>query len=104
MLIRLAMVMMRMILMMMMMNFECSSFCEARFQNFCSVFQFGNFVSKIMFFVVVVINECLLVSCLFSRKRWLKETGSPKSRIDRCEFKNERTITKLEFSDFAVRK
>ena len=61
-----------------------------------------------MFFVVVVvvvvINECLLVSCLFSRKRWLKETGSPKSRIDRCEFKNERTITKLEFSDFAVRK
>ncbi|CAH3160515.1 unnamed protein product [Porites lobata] len=37
-------------------------------------------------------------------KRWLKETGSPKSRIDRCEFKNERTITKLEFSDFAIRK
>ncbi|KAJ7390582.1 Acylphosphatase-2 [Desmophyllum pertusum] len=37
-------------------------------------------------------------------RRWLKETGSPKSRIDRCEFKNERTISKLEFSHFSVRK
>lgn len=37
-------------------------------------------------------------------KRWLKETGSPRSRIDRCEFKNERTITSLEFSTFIIRK
>ncbi|KAL9958075.1 hypothetical protein ACROYT_G035043 [Oculina patagonica] len=37
-------------------------------------------------------------------KKWLKETGSPKSRIDRCEFKNERTISKLEFSNFSIRK
>ncbi|CAH3016083.1 unnamed protein product [Porites evermanni] len=51
-----------------------------------------------------LVGWCLVVSCLFSRKRWLKETGSPKSRIDRCEFKNERTITKLEFSDFTIRK
>ncbi|XP_068687889.1 acylphosphatase-1-like [Montipora capricornis] len=37
-------------------------------------------------------------------KKWLKETGSPKSRIDRCEFRNEKTITSLEFSTFTIRK
>jgi len=37
-------------------------------------------------------------------KKWLRETGSPKSRIERCEFKNERTITNLDFTTFTIRK
>ncbi|XP_020617568.1 acylphosphatase-2-like [Orbicella faveolata] len=37
-------------------------------------------------------------------KKWLKHTGSPKSRIDRCEFKNEKTISKVEFRNFSIRK
>ncbi|KAK2551564.1 Acylphosphatase-2 [Acropora cervicornis] len=37
-------------------------------------------------------------------KKWLKETGSPKSRIDRCKFSNEKTISSLEFSTFTIRK
>lgn len=37
-------------------------------------------------------------------KDWLKKTGSPKSRIDRVEFKNEIAINKLSFSAFDVRK
>lgn len=35
-------------------------------------------------------------------KDWLKKTGSPKSRIERCVFKNEIEIKKLEHSDFLV--
>ena len=37
-------------------------------------------------------------------KEWLKKTGSPKSRIDKAEFKNEKEVTKLEFTAFDVRK
>ena len=37
-------------------------------------------------------------------KEWLRKIGSPKSRIDKAEFKNEREITKLEFTTFDVRK
>ncbi|XP_023932966.1 acylphosphatase-2-like [Lingula anatina] len=37
-------------------------------------------------------------------KEWLQKTGSPKSKIERSEFKNERTIEKTEFSSFNVRK
>ncbi|XP_067020174.1 acylphosphatase-2-like [Acropora muricata] len=37
-------------------------------------------------------------------KKWLKETGSPKSKIDRCKFSNEKTISSLEFSTFTIRK
>ncbi|XP_013404558.1 acylphosphatase-2 isoform X1 [Lingula anatina] len=33
-------------------------------------------------------------------KEWLQKTGSPKSKIERSEFKNERTIEKTEFSSF----
>lgn len=36
------------------------------------------------------------------RKEWLSTTGSPKSRITKCEFTNERTISKLEFADFKI--
>ena len=37
-------------------------------------------------------------------KEWLRKTGSPKSRIDKAEFKNEKEVTKLEFIAFDVRK
>ena len=37
-------------------------------------------------------------------KDWLKKTGSPKSRIDRAEFKNEKQIDTLGYSGFEVRK
>ncbi|CAF0919650.1 unnamed protein product [Brachionus calyciflorus] len=37
-------------------------------------------------------------------KDWLRKTGSPKCRIDRAEFKNEKFIDKLDFSAFDVRK
>jgi acylphosphatase len=37
-------------------------------------------------------------------KDWLKKTGSPKSKIEKCEFKSERGIDKLEFKSFEVRK
>jgi acylphosphatase len=36
-------------------------------------------------------------------KDWLKKTGSPKSRIDRAEFKDT-PISNLEFSSFEIRK
>ena len=37
-------------------------------------------------------------------KDWLMCTGSPKSKIDRADFRNERTIDKLEFTIFDFRK
>lgn len=37
-------------------------------------------------------------------KEWLQKTGSPKSKIEKAEFKNERFIDNLEFSSFDVRK
>lgn len=36
-------------------------------------------------------------------KDWLKKTGSPKSRIDRAEFK-ESNNSNLQFSSFEIRK
>lgn len=33
---------------------------------------------------------------------WLQTTGSPKSRIDRCEFTNEKEVKDLEFKTFDV--
>ncbi|XP_023717939.1 acylphosphatase-1 isoform X2 [Cryptotermes secundus] len=35
-------------------------------------------------------------------KRWLKETGSPHSRIEKAEFRNEKFIDSYSFSDFKV--
>jgi acylphosphatase len=37
-------------------------------------------------------------------KDWLRRIGSPKSIIDRVEFKNEKVINALEFTSFDVRK
>lgn len=41
---------------------------------------------------------------LFYRKKWLQTEGSPKSRIDRAVFKNEKTISTLQFEDFLIRR
>ncbi|KAM4867976.1 acylphosphatase-2 isoform 1-T1 [Thomomys bottae] len=38
-----------------------------------------------------------------SMKSWLSKVGSPSSRIDRAEFANEKTISKLEYSNFSIR-
>ncbi|XP_053458391.1 acylphosphatase-1 isoform X1 [Nycticebus coucang] len=35
-------------------------------------------------------------------QEWLKTKGSPKSHIDRANFKNEKTISKLDYSDFQI--
>lgn len=37
-------------------------------------------------------------------KHWLANTGSPKSKIDHCNFSEEKSIQKLEYKDFTVRK
>ncbi|EAX00157.1 acylphosphatase 2, muscle type, isoform CRA_d [Homo sapiens] len=36
-------------------------------------------------------------------KSWLSKVGSPSSRIDRTNFSNEKTISKLEYSNFSIR-
>ncbi|XP_037065213.1 acylphosphatase-2 [Peromyscus leucopus] len=38
-----------------------------------------------------------------SMKAWLSKVGSPSSRIDRTDFSNEKTISKLEYSNFSIR-
>ncbi|KAF6718681.1 Acylphosphatase-1 [Oryzias melastigma] len=35
-------------------------------------------------------------------QEWLRSTGSPKSRISKAEFKNEKTIDSLEHSSFNI--
>ncbi|XP_051833551.1 acylphosphatase-1 isoform X2 [Antechinus flavipes] len=35
-------------------------------------------------------------------QEWLKTKGSPKSRIDKAKFHNERVIPKLEYKDFQI--
>ncbi|GBN33628.1 Acylphosphatase-2 [Araneus ventricosus] len=37
-------------------------------------------------------------------KNWLRRTGSPMSKIEKCIFTNERHISKEEFSDFFIKK
>ncbi|XP_071972936.1 acylphosphatase-1 isoform X4 [Engystomops pustulosus] len=34
---------------------------------------------------------------------WLQKTGSPKSRITRVQFQNEKTIQQLEYNNFQIR-
>ena len=36
-------------------------------------------------------------------KRWLCKVGSPSSRIDKCDIKNEKDITELEFVKFEIK-
>ncbi|XP_051579240.1 acylphosphatase-1-like isoform X1 [Myxocyprinus asiaticus] len=42
------------------------------------------------------------VSKVQQMQQWLQTTGSPQSRIAKAEFKNERTVDKLDFKDFKV--
>lgn len=37
-------------------------------------------------------------------KEWLKNTGSPKSKIEKVEFKSEKDLVKLEFNSFEIKK
>ncbi|XP_032688135.1 acylphosphatase-1-like [Odontomachus brunneus] len=37
-------------------------------------------------------------------KHWLRHTGSPQSRIDKAEFRNEKEISELSLSKFEIRK
>ncbi|XP_067862426.1 acylphosphatase-1 [Heptranchias perlo] len=37
-----------------------------------------------------------------SMQAWLRNTGSPKSQIDRVAFTNQKRIQRLEYSDFQI--
>ncbi|XP_034232162.1 acylphosphatase-1-like isoform X2 [Thrips palmi] len=37
-------------------------------------------------------------------KNWLRKTGSPKSRIDKVDFRGEKTVPEYSFVDFSVRR
>ncbi|CAG5132514.1 unnamed protein product, partial [Candidula unifasciata] len=37
-------------------------------------------------------------------KKWLQETGSPKSHIEKCVFKDEKRVGEKSFPGFSVRK
>ncbi|KAL6424057.1 hypothetical protein ACFW04_009746 [Cataglyphis niger] len=37
-------------------------------------------------------------------KQWLRHTGSPHSRIDKAEFRNEKEISQPSFTNFEIRK
>ncbi|XP_022280442.2 acylphosphatase-2 isoform X2 [Canis lupus familiaris] len=40
---------------------------------------------------------------IFKGMSWLSKVGSPSSRIDRTNFSNEKTISKVEYSNFSIR-
>lgn len=52
-------------------------------------------LSKYIFF--------FMLNYYFPRKDWLRHTGSPMSKIEKCVFKNERHISKEEFTDFFIK-
>ena len=65
-----------------------------------------------IFILVDIKNIIKLLNTFFQKgnessikkmKDWLRKTGSPKSRIDRTEFK-ETPITSLQFNSFEIRK
>ncbi|XP_057303624.1 acylphosphatase-1-like [Hydractinia symbiolongicarpus] len=37
-------------------------------------------------------------------KEWLQHQGSPKSKIEKCEFRDEKNIDSLQFTNFEVRR
>ena len=63
-------------------------------------------VLNLFMFTATLLNFFLVLKlfCCFWRKKWLRDTGSPQSQIDRCEFKNKRTMDKPEFQKFSIRK
>lgn len=40
---------------------------------------------------------------MFFRKYWLHNTGSPSSRIEKADFKNEKEISQYSFSNFTIK-
>lgn len=44
----------------------------------------------------------MVPSWIFHRKEWLSKTGSPKSKIERHEFKNETDLTSLKYATFDI--
>ncbi|XP_039088228.1 acylphosphatase-1 isoform X1 [Hyaena hyaena] len=42
------------------------------------------------------------ISKVRQMQEWLETRGSPKSHIDRANFRNEKVILKLEYSDFQI--
>ncbi|XP_013973008.2 acylphosphatase-2 isoform X4 [Canis lupus familiaris] len=49
------------------------------------------------------VNSISRVFCGVGRMSWLSKVGSPSSRIDRTNFSNEKTISKVEYSNFSIR-
>ncbi|XP_025322909.1 acylphosphatase-2 isoform X5 [Canis lupus dingo] len=49
------------------------------------------------------VNSISRVFCEVGRMSWLSKVGSPSSRIDRTNFSNEKTISKVEYSNFSIR-
>ncbi|CAI8046809.1 Acylphosphatase-2 [Geodia barretti] len=37
-------------------------------------------------------------------KTWLRETGSPRSHIDRCEFSKEGPVTRTQYHSFTIKR
>ncbi|XP_030888921.1 LOW QUALITY PROTEIN: acylphosphatase-1-like [Leptonychotes weddellii] len=42
------------------------------------------------------------ISKVHHMQEWLETRGSPKSHIDRANFRNEKIIVKLDYSDFQI--
>lgn len=53
-----------------------------------------------------ILQHTMIMMHLFflSRKNWLKNEGSPKSRIDRCVFKDEKEIASFDFNEFTIKR
>lgn len=54
-----------------------------------------------MMFTFSTVEHTVFFSSL--RKEWLQKTGSPSSRIDKAEFKNEKEIEDYSFKSFSIR-
>jgi hypothetical protein len=61
---------------------------------------FVNWIAPVLGNVHNVELLCIVFCC---RKHWLKYTGSPKSTIEKAEFRNEKNIANYSLNDFKVR-
>ncbi|ERE88174.1 acylphosphatase-2-like protein [Cricetulus griseus] len=69
----------------------------------CLVPQFRGITLSFSPFSLMLAVGLLDVAFIMFRKAWLSKVGSPSSRIDRTDFSNEKTISKLEYSNFSIR-
>lgn len=67
--------------------------------------QMVNSLSYLLWGLLVTLcyYTCSFLFVSLFRKAWLSKVGSPSSRIDRTDFSNEKTISKLEYSNFSIR-